>query len=121
MRSFRDLSLKHKLTLVLTLTSFLVLLAAFTAAFVFERASSHAALGQDLSSLSEVVSANSTAALSFEDARSATEILSTLRLRPNVVTAGARAFAVQQVCIKSLLGPAAEPYNSIISRPVVTT
>jgi diguanylate cyclase (GGDEF)-like protein len=88
MRSFRDLSLKHKLTLVLTLTSFLVLLAAFTAAFVFERASSHRALGQDLSSLSEVVSANSTAALSFEDARSATEILSTLRLRPNVVTAG---------------------------------
>jgi hypothetical protein len=56
MRSFRDLSLKQKLTLVLTLTSFLVLLAAFSAAFVFERASSHAALGRDLSSLAEVVS-----------------------------------------------------------------
>src|SRR6185503_12250214 len=87
MPSFRDLSLKHKLMLVLTITSFLVLMAAFLAVFAFERLSSQAALAQDLDSLGDVVAANSTAALTFEEARSAGEILTTLRLRPNIVTA----------------------------------
>ncbi len=87
MRSFRDLSLKFKLTLVLTLTSVLVLLLAFMAFFMFERVSSETALVRDLTSLAEVVGANSTAAITFEDARAADEILATLRVRRSVVTA----------------------------------
>jgi diguanylate cyclase len=87
LRSFRDLSLKLKLTLVLTLTSVLVLLLAFMAFFLFERVSSETALVRDLTSLAEVVGANSTAALTFEDARGAEVILATLRVRRSVVTA----------------------------------
>jgi diguanylate cyclase (GGDEF)-like protein len=86
-RSFHDLSLRLKLTLVLTLTSVLVLLLAFMAFFLFERVSSETALVHDLTSLAEVVGANSTAALSFEDSRAADEILGTLRVRRSVVKA----------------------------------
>ncbi len=117
MRSFRDLSLKSKLTLVLTLTSVLVLSAAFLAFFFFERASSRAALARDLASLAEVVSANSTAALSFEDARSATEILSTLRLRPNVESAALYTASGQPFASYRRTNAAAEPLPSAPGPP----
>src|SRR5882672_10472685 len=83
--SIRDLPFKHQLTLILTLTSCLALLVASAAFMFYDLYSYRLLMVRDLSTLAEVIGANSTAAIAFNDARAAEELLAALKAKPNVV------------------------------------
>jgi signal transduction histidine kinase/ActR/RegA family two-component response regulator len=87
MRFARDLPLRHKLTLLVTLTSGLVLLIACLTLVVYDLRRAHRELRTDLESLAQVIGSNSTAALTFDDPRAAGEILGALSVRSNIVSA----------------------------------
>ncbi len=82
--SFRNSSLRNKLTAIIMLTSAIVLLGASLAFvsnefFIFRR---NVAL--DLRAMAELVGINSTAGLLFQDARIARENMSALKAKPNI-------------------------------------
>ena len=84
MFSYRKLSIKHKLrvtTMVVVLTALLLSCAAFAG---YDLVVFHSALRKDLETLAEIVSANSTAALSFGDQSAAEELLSGLRAKQHL-------------------------------------
>lgn len=82
-----DLSIRYKLRLaILSTTAFAVLLVAIATATVHWY-NARASATKDLGALAEVVAANSTAAISFNDRVAAGEILQALRTRGNVVVA----------------------------------
>jgi len=84
---FRDFPIKRKLTIIIMLTSIFVLLLTATGFLIYEFIGFKKTMLSDLTSLAEVIGRNSTAALSFDDERSAHETLSALSAKPNVTTA----------------------------------
>ena len=87
MRSFTDLSLRHKLTLAILGTSAAAILLA-TASFVtYEWFTVRKAMVNDLATLAQIVGANTTAAVSFDDAVTARETLNALRAKPHIEVA----------------------------------
>jgi len=82
---FRDLPIKWKLTVVSLVVTSSVLLAASIAFFVYDQVSFRKQLLNQVASLAGVVGANSTAALTFRDARVAERILSTLGTERHVM------------------------------------
>jgi PAS domain S-box-containing protein len=87
-RRLADLSIRHRLTLVMTLTSTLALVLAGAGLLVFEAVHSYGQARGDLVSLADMVGANSGAALAFGDRGAAQETLDALRSRPDIVCAG---------------------------------
>lgn len=87
MKGFRDATFRQKLTVVTMLTSVAVLLLANFAFAAFDWARSRAAMLEDLSALATMVRDNTEAPLVFNDAKTAGEVLSSLRARPHVVGA----------------------------------
>ncbi len=87
MRRFSDRPVRQKLVLIVMLASGGALLAANAGLFIFDLFRSRNDLVRDLQSLAEVVAQNSTAALSFDDAKAAGETLGALRAKPAVVAA----------------------------------
>jgi len=85
--TFRNLSIKNKLMAILMLTSGIVLLITSLAFSVNEFISFRSNIQQELTSLAEIVGKNVSAALLFEDRKSATETLETLSLKPNILAA----------------------------------
>jgi len=85
---YRNLPVKHKLRLVIMLTVTSTLLCACAAVLAYDRLAARQAIRNNLQVLGEIVGANSTAALSFEDAAVGREILSTLRAQHHIVAAG---------------------------------
>ena len=83
----RDLSIKHKLTQVILLTTGIALALACVALVGYDLVSYRATLIRSLSILTEVVGENSIGALTFEDATAASEALAVLRAEPQIVTA----------------------------------
>jgi len=88
MRRLADLSFRHRLTLVMTLTSSLALVVAGSGFLVLEVVHSYGQARGDLAALAEVVGANSGAALTFGDRTAGQETLDALRSRPDIVCAG---------------------------------
>jgi signal transduction histidine kinase/DNA-binding response OmpR family regulator len=86
-RSYRNLSVRHKLRLLIMFTVTVVLLCAFAAVLAFDGIAARKSLHDDVAVMAEILAANSTAALSFDDARAATELLSTLRAKRHIVAA----------------------------------
>ncbi len=84
---FRALSIQRKLNWVVTLTSAAALLLASAAFVVYDLVSLRQALVRDVGTLVEIVGDNSSAALVFNDAGSAREMLGALRARPEIVAA----------------------------------
>jgi signal transduction histidine kinase len=80
-------SLKQKLMLVILLTTGVALFFAFAAHALLQYFTTRNELLQVASSMAEVVAANSTAALTFDDPRAAQQTLSSLRIRPSIVAA----------------------------------
>ena len=80
-------SIRRKLRLVILLTSAIVLLLACGAFIAADRARASRVLEHDLSSLAEMIGANSAAPLTFDDRVAGTEVLSALRARPAIVAA----------------------------------
>jgi signal transduction histidine kinase len=80
-------SLKRKLLVIMTLASVAGLLLASFAFVAYELVVFRRGMVRDLSVLADIVGANSTAALAFNDARAAGDTLSALRAEPNIVSA----------------------------------
>src|SRR6266850_7736029 len=87
MPAFNDLSIKRKLTLIMMLTSIIALVLSCASFIVYDQIFSRRAMAQDLRSLAEIVGSNSTAAITFNDPDSATEILAALSARPQITYA----------------------------------
>lgn len=87
MPRFRDIPIKRKLTLVIMLTSTVALLVATVAVATVAWNTVHRALVSDLEAAAEIVAANSTAAITFDDPKVIREILASVKTRPEVVSA----------------------------------
>jgi signal transduction histidine kinase/CheY-like chemotaxis protein len=85
--TFRNLPVRHKLRVVIMVAVSAALLFACAAVLAYDRMSARDAMRDDLNTLAQMVGANSTAALSFDDPRVGAEILSTLRAKPRIVAA----------------------------------
>ena len=81
------LSIRHKLTLIIMLTSTLALLLASGGFIVFELVRARSAAASEMSTVADVIGANSTAALTFWDRQAAAEVLSALRADERVLAA----------------------------------
>src|ERR1700676_5532787 len=87
MRSYLNLSIRQKLNGIVMVTSAVALLVASVAFTLYDRSTFLRAKTQDLSTAARMVGSNSTAALSFGDAKSAREVLSALQAKQNVIHA----------------------------------
>jgi len=88
MRRLRDLSIRHRLTLVMVLTSSFALVLAGTGLLVFQSLRLYRDTRDDVVSLAEVMAANASAALAFGDRGAAQETLEALRSRAGIVCVG---------------------------------
>lgn len=87
MKPLRDISIRHKQTLIILLTSGVALLLACAAFVIYDLAIFRREMVERMSSLAEVVGNNSTGALDFNDPKSAQESLAALRGEPTVASA----------------------------------
>ncbi len=87
LRTFRDVSIKRKLTLIIMLTSSVALLLAGTAFGTYELIMFRRAMTSHLLTLAEIIGANNTAALAFNDQSAARETLTALSAEPHIVSA----------------------------------
>ncbi|HXJ43532.1 MAG TPA: CHASE sensor domain-containing protein, partial [Bryobacteraceae bacterium] len=87
MRSFRSAPIRDKLLLAFLLTTGGALAVAGLGIAVADSVLFRASLKRDLFALSSIVANNSTAAVAFDDVRSAEEVLLALRARPHIAAA----------------------------------
>src|SRR4051812_22920819 len=83
----RNVPIKRKLTLAMMLTGVSILLLTSTAFMVYGVAAARRNMLQNIQILAEITAANASAALSFEEPKTATEILSKLQAEPQVLSA----------------------------------
>ena len=81
------LSIKHKLQTVIMLTVGLALFLSGAGVLTYEYAGLRKSLRDDVTTLAEMIGANSTAALSFNDQTSAGELLRGLHVHPHILAA----------------------------------
>jgi two-component system sensor histidine kinase/response regulator len=86
-RHFGDLSIRHKLTALFMAISGFTALAVSCSMATYEVLTFRRAVAQNLAVLGDVLSGNSTAALTFRDADSARDVLRALRAEPDVTAA----------------------------------
>ena len=84
----KDAPIQRKLMVTVLLTSLVALLLMRAVFFVYEFQTFREALIRQLATVGEVIAANSTAALAFENHEDAREILSALKAEQHVVAAG---------------------------------
>ena len=87
MTSFGPLSIRKKLTLIMTLTSVVAVALACAVFLGYESLTFRRSMERDLFTLAEVIGANSTAALTFHDPDAARDQVGALRAEPHVVSA----------------------------------
>src|ERR1700733_9921135 len=87
MRSYQDFSIRQKLQSIVMVTSAVALLVASIVFTLYDRSTFLRAKTQDLSASARMVGSNSTAALSFGDAKSAREVLAALQAKQTVINA----------------------------------
>jgi two-component system sensor histidine kinase/response regulator len=80
-------SIRRKITELVLITCAVGVLVACCVFAIYDIVSSRAALARDLTTVAQITGSNSTAALSFDDAESASEILSSLSSKPHIVEA----------------------------------
>jgi signal transduction histidine kinase/DNA-binding response OmpR family regulator len=85
--TYRNLNVRYKLRLIIMATVTTALLCACAAVLSYDRIAARDSLRNDVEVMAQMLGANSTAALSFDDARSGEEILSSLRLKHQIVAA----------------------------------
>jgi two-component sensor histidine kinase/uncharacterized membrane protein affecting hemolysin expression len=85
--SFKNLSIKRKLTYINLLTITIALIVACLAFIVYESVSFRNIMLRELSINAKIIGSNSTAALAFDDSQAAEEILSALRAEKHIVSA----------------------------------
>ncbi len=87
MRAFRDLSIGSKLMLIIMVTSSVASLLACAAFISHDLYTFRSAKVSDLTTVADIIGSNSTAALTFNDANSAREILAGLSAKKHIVAA----------------------------------
>lgn len=87
MRLLKNLSIKHKLILVMMGTSCAAIMLMALLIVVNQAINSHRAIQQQLTALADALGSTSTAALSFDDPAAGTEILNALALKSNITYA----------------------------------
>jgi methyl-accepting chemotaxis protein len=87
MSSFRDLSIRHKLTILFMAISVFTALAVTGPTSIYDEFTSRRAVSRNLGILGQVLASNSTAILTFHDAESAREVLRSLQADDNVIAA----------------------------------
>ncbi|MCW8933576.1 MAG: ATP-binding protein [Gammaproteobacteria bacterium] len=85
---FKNTSIKRKLQAIILLTATIVLLLSFTLLIIVEIATSRDDTADQLHTLATVLSANSSAAITYRDQFATAEILSTLSSQKNIIWAG---------------------------------
>jgi PAS domain S-box-containing protein len=85
--SFKNTPIQRKLMTILLLTSGAVLLLTCAAFFAYDMLTFRQSAIRELSTLGEIVAANSTAALAFDNQEDAKEILSALQVERHIVRA----------------------------------
>ncbi len=85
--SLQDTPIRRKLMMVILLTSGAVLLLTCAAFFAYEFLTFRQAMVRQLSTLGEIIAANSTAALAFDNPDDASEILAALQAERHIVAA----------------------------------
>jgi signal transduction histidine kinase/DNA-binding response OmpR family regulator len=122
-RIFRNLSIKQKLMVIVVLTSTTVLLLASVAYVAGDLIRFRSAMRANLHTLAEVVGANSTAALAFNDPKTARETLGALSAVQNIVhaciyTKDGELFAEYRYDGPQV--PAEQEHSGDLSRPLVS-
>jgi signal transduction histidine kinase len=84
---FRRLSIKHKLMAIMLVTSGIALLLMALGILLKEAVNERRSIQEQLATLAEVIASRSTAALTFNDKRTAEENLSALKVKLNIVYA----------------------------------
>jgi len=87
MARFKDIPIQQKLMRVILLINAVVLFVTCITFFVYEYYSFRKSATQEISTLGEIISANSTAALAFENKEDANEILAALKAEHHIVAA----------------------------------
>jgi PAS domain S-box-containing protein len=87
MPTFRDMPIKQKLMIVIVVTTGAALLMSGVGIVALDTILFRGYMERDISALARIIADNSTAALSFEDPRAATETLAALRARTHIVSA----------------------------------
>jgi len=87
MKSFRDWSIRHKLTGLLIAMACITAVAISIPMGAFDLWGLKRAMGRDLETLADVLAQNSTAALTFRDAAAARDVLQALKAEPSVTAA----------------------------------
>ncbi|HLI34185.1 MAG TPA: response regulator [Terriglobia bacterium] len=87
MKRFRDISIKHKLQVIILGTASIALILSCLAFFLNDLYLLRTRMKSDLSILAEVIGFNSSAALTFNDVSAAKEILQGLKAQPHIVAA----------------------------------
>jgi PAS domain S-box-containing protein len=87
MRTFRDRPIKEKLVIIIMTTTTAALLLAGLGIVITDSILFRGYLRRDLSALARIIADNSTAALAFNDPKTAAETLGALRARTHVVSA----------------------------------
>lgn len=85
--AFKDAPIQIKLMMVILITSGAVLLMTCSAFFVYEYLTFRKTTIKQLATLGEIVAENSTAALAFDSRKDASQILATLKAKPNIEVA----------------------------------
>ena len=85
--SLKNVSIRKKLGLLILFATLLALLLALASFGIYERASFRRELVQQLSTLADTLGATTAASLTFDDAKSAADLLSALRADPNIEAA----------------------------------
>ena len=96
--TYKNLSVRLKLRLMIMTSVTAALLCACAAVLLYDRYATREQMRNDLEVMAEMVGANSTAALSFDDANDGAEVLSSLSVKHQIVaarilTAGGRSLA----------------------------
>ena len=87
MRSFRDMPIKRKLVVTIMVTTATALLLAALGIVLTDSLLFRRYLERDLAALARIIGDNTTAALAFDDPKSAAETLGALRARAHVIGA----------------------------------
>ena len=85
--TFRDLPIRRKLALLVISATTMALVMACMGFAIFERARFRAGTVTELTTLADMLGANSAASLAFNDQKTAEEMLSALRAEPHVLAA----------------------------------
>jgi signal transduction histidine kinase/DNA-binding response OmpR family regulator len=86
-RRFQSLSVRHKLLVILMVTSGVAVTLASGAAVLYDARRTRQMVEQDLASLADIAGTNSVAAMTFGDEAASQEILAALGMKPGLVAA----------------------------------